>query len=50
MRTPNSTYRIQLSPSFTFDDATEILPYLAKLRVDWVYLSPILQSLSLIHI
>lgn len=46
MRTPNSTYRIQLSPSFTFDDATEILPYLAKLRVDWVYLSPILQSAS----
>lgn len=46
MRTPTSTYRIQLTPSFTFDDATAILPYLAKLRVDWVYLSPILQSAS----
>lgn len=44
MRTPTSTYRLQLTPSFTFDDATAILPYLVKLRVDWVYLSPILQA------
>lgn len=46
MRTPSSTYRIQLTPSFTFDDAAKILPYLAKLRIDWVYLSPILQASS----
>ena len=44
MRTPRSTYRLQLTPDFTFDDARAQLPYLAKLGVDWVYLSPILQS------
>ncbi|NLT27188.1 MAG: malto-oligosyltrehalose synthase [Microbacteriaceae bacterium] len=44
MRTPRSTYRLQLTPEFTFDDARAQLPYLAKLGVDWVYLSPILQS------
>ena len=46
MRTPRSTYRLQLTPEFTFDDARAQLPYLAKLGVDWVYLSPILQSTS----
>ena len=43
-RRPRSTYRLQLTPDFTFEDATWQLPYLAKLGVDWVYLSPILQS------
>lgn len=46
MRTPRSTYRLQLTPEFTFDAARAQLPYLAKLGVDWVYLSPILQSAS----
>ena len=43
-RIPRSTYRLQLTPEFTFADATARLPYLAKLGIDWVYLSPILQS------
>ncbi|MDJ1371840.1 malto-oligosyltrehalose synthase [Gulosibacter molinativorax] len=44
MRTPASTYRLQLNAEFTLYDAAEIMPYLAGLGVDWVYLSPILQS------
>lgn len=44
MRTPRSTYRLQLTPSFTLWDAAALVPYLARLGVDWVYLSPILQA------
>src|SRR5689334_1739991 len=43
-RTPTSTYRLQLSEDFTFDQARELLPYLADLGIGWVYLSPVLQS------
>ena len=46
MAAPRSTYRLQLSGDFTLDDATELLPYLHRLGVDWVYLSPILQASS----
>ena len=44
MRTPLSTYRLQISPSFTLFDAADLVPYLADLGVDWVYLSPILTA------
>jgi (1->4)-alpha-D-glucan 1-alpha-D-glucosylmutase len=43
-RTPRSTYRLQVSPDFTLHDATQVLPYLHDLGVDWVYLSPLLAS------
>ena len=43
-RTPLTTYRLQLTPDFTFDDAREALPYLVALGVTDVYLSPILQA------
>lgn len=43
-RQPVSTYRLQLTPEFTFDHVIEILPYLSKLGVTDVYFSPILQA------
>jgi (1->4)-alpha-D-glucan 1-alpha-D-glucosylmutase len=44
MRTPRSTYRLQVSPDFDLHAASRVLPYLHDLGVDWVYLSPILQA------
>ncbi|KQO08573.1 maltooligosyl trehalose synthase [Agreia sp. Leaf244] len=44
MREPLSTYRLQISSSFTLDKATELIDYLADLGADWVYLSPILEA------
>ncbi|WP_285244979.1 malto-oligosyltrehalose synthase [Pseudarthrobacter sp. fls2-241-R2A-127] len=44
MRTPTSTYRLQIRSSFTLFDAAEKVPYLKDLGVDWVYLSPILTA------
>ena len=44
MRTPVSTYRLQIRPGFTLQDAAEIVPYLKSLGVDWIYLSPILTA------
>ncbi|KAB1656884.1 malto-oligosyltrehalose synthase [Pseudoclavibacter chungangensis] len=41
---PASTYRLQITPTFDLDAAREVLPYLRALGVDWVYLSPLLQS------
>ncbi|MGI0150513.1 MAG: malto-oligosyltrehalose synthase, partial [Thermoplasmata archaeon] len=43
-RIPTSTYRLQLSARFGFDRVRRILPYLDRLGVDTVYLSPILAS------
>ena len=43
-RTPGSTYRLQLRPSFGFDEATAVLPYLRDLGITHAYLSPILQA------
>ncbi|HLS73644.1 MAG TPA: malto-oligosyltrehalose synthase [Actinomycetaceae bacterium] len=43
-RLPVSTYRLQLSPDLTFDDAARLLPYLADLGVTDLYLSPVLQA------
>ncbi len=41
---PVSTYRVQLTPQFGFDDAAAIAPYLADLGVTHLYCSPYLQS------
>jgi (1->4)-alpha-D-glucan 1-alpha-D-glucosylmutase len=41
---PLATYRLQLQPSFGFDDAAALAPYLAALGVSHVYTSPILQA------
>ena len=43
-RTPVSTYRLQLGPDLTFDQAAAQLDYLEGLGVTDLYLSPILQS------
>ncbi|MCF2706324.1 malto-oligosyltrehalose synthase [Arcanobacterium haemolyticum] len=43
-RQPVSTYRLQLGPQFTCDEATAIIPYLKKLGITDVYCSPILQA------
>ncbi len=41
---PVSTYRLQLSAALTFDDAAEQVPYLARLGVTHLYLSPVLAA------
>lgn len=41
---PLSTYRLQLTPHFTFADAEAHLPYYAALGVSHLYLSPILTA------
>lgn len=44
MKTPRSTYRLQITADWPLDRATDLVPYLRDLGVDWVYLSPLLQS------
>ena len=44
MTAPRSTYRLQIRPGFTLDDAVGVLDYLVALGVDAVYLSPLLTS------
>ena len=44
MPAPTSTYRLQITDDFTLTDAAAIVPYLARLGVGAVYLSPILQA------
>jgi (1->4)-alpha-D-glucan 1-alpha-D-glucosylmutase len=45
MRTPpTATYRLQLQPDFTLDDAAAVLPHLSALGISHVYLSPVLAS------
>ncbi|MFC4785660.1 malto-oligosyltrehalose synthase [Nocardioides sp. MAHUQ-72] len=44
MRTPTSTYRLQITPELDLFAAARRLPYLHELGVDWVYLSPILAA------
>ncbi|MDQ4057728.1 MAG: malto-oligosyltrehalose synthase [Actinomycetota bacterium] len=39
-----ATYRIQLHPGFGFDDAAEVVPYLAGLGISHLYCSPYLQA------
>jgi (1->4)-alpha-D-glucan 1-alpha-D-glucosylmutase len=41
---PLATYRLQLTPEFTFDDAARVLDYLADLGVSHLYASPYLQA------
>lgn len=41
---PRATYRLQLSPSFTLNDAAAIVSYLAELGVSHVFCSPLLQA------
>lgn len=43
-RIPLATYRLQLNPDFTFDDARRQLDYLAALGISDLYLSPIMQA------
>lgn len=42
--TPLSTYRLQLTGDFGFDAAADVVPYLARLGVTHLYLSPVLQA------
>ena len=39
-----ATYRLQLTPDFTFNDVQNIVSYLADLGISHVYLSPIFQA------
>ncbi|WP_179457481.1 malto-oligosyltrehalose synthase [Leifsonia soli] len=39
-----STYRLQISPTFTLRDATQVLDHIRRLGADWVYLSPLLEA------
>jgi (1->4)-alpha-D-glucan 1-alpha-D-glucosylmutase len=41
---PTSTYRLQLNGSFTFRDATSIIPYLHALGISHCYVSPYLRA------
>ncbi len=41
---PSSTYRLQITPSFTLFDAAAVVPRLADLGVGAVYVSPLLTS------
>ncbi len=43
-RVPLATYRLQLTPAFTFDHAAAIIPYLARLGVTEIYCSPIFRA------
>ncbi|MDW4572844.1 malto-oligosyltrehalose synthase [Microbacterium sp. M3] len=43
-RRPISTYRLQIRPSFTLDDAAALRDYVHDLGVDWVYFSPLLTA------
>lgn len=44
MRTPVSTYRLQVRQAFDLHAAAELTGYLAALGADWVYLSPLLTA------
>jgi len=41
---PRATYRLQFHKDFDFDQASAIVPYLAKLGISHVYASPIFQA------
>lgn len=41
---PLATYRLQLNRDFTFNQATEIVPYLADLGISHCYISPCLKA------
>lgn len=41
---PRATYRLQLNRGFTFNQATEIVPYLSSLGISHCYISPCLKA------
>ncbi|MCG7423119.1 malto-oligosyltrehalose synthase [Micrococcus sp. ACRRV] len=41
---PASTYRLQVGPDLPLDSVAGLVPYLRRLGVDWLYLSPILAA------
>mgnify|MGYP001089109901 CR=1 FL=1 len=41
---PAATYRLQITPRFTLNDAARMVPYLHRLGADWVYCSPLLEA------
>jgi (1->4)-alpha-D-glucan 1-alpha-D-glucosylmutase len=41
---PTATYRLQLRPEFGFRAAEEVVPYLARLGVSHLHLSPVLEA------
>jgi (1->4)-alpha-D-glucan 1-alpha-D-glucosylmutase len=43
-RIPTATYRVQLHQDFTFNQAREIVPYLAELGISDLYTSPFFQA------
>jgi (1->4)-alpha-D-glucan 1-alpha-D-glucosylmutase len=44
VRTPTSTYRLQITADFDLFEAARLLSYLHDLGADWVYLSPLLAA------
>ena len=44
MSAPRATMRLQLHRDFTFADATQLVPYLARLGISHLYASPILTA------
>ena len=44
MKVPHSTYRLQVTEDWRLPDAEALVPQLYALGVDWVYLSPLLES------
>jgi (1->4)-alpha-D-glucan 1-alpha-D-glucosylmutase len=44
MRVPVATYRLQITDDFTLADARSIVPYLARLGITDLYLSPVFES------
>jgi len=44
VKVPHSTYRLQVTEDWRLPDAAAVIPHLSRLGVDWVYLSPLLQS------
>ncbi len=44
MRQPDSTYRLQLSPEFTFEDLHRILDYLEDFGISTIYSAPFFQA------
>src|SRR5579871_2265481 len=44
VRLPSATYRVQLNHLFTFDQAKDVVAYLAALGISDVYASPFLMA------
>ena len=40
----NATYRLQLTPTFGFDEARNLIPYFSELGIGHLYLSPITEA------